>query len=409
MKISFARQIACVLLFLAATGCGMHQTSPRPTIPLVERIIGDTQSPEYQFLSRYDASDPRGDIVLLDTPERCFRLSERLVRCDVRDNGDGAALSDLLPDFAGERITTLIDLQYTPYSRFVLADNGDALREVTVRAALAAVDTACCLGPFDHEKRSSKPSAKLLVISSPYMAAYGGFDVDTLFRATGANVPVISAPATMMTHVMDARGKSVNLGILSDSLTARSGAYQVVFDEVRRQRGDAISTLTTFVLPGEAVPDSLAQPVADRSEDLFMRILDQYSKSGRSLALDALVVDGYTVTADTLRTLYREILNQPSDENAFYRKMLSKDFEIIDGPRVVTDACYRYLRDHNLFTHNIAYPLAAAFITSPEAKGYMLMDFDVNALPLEMINELRADAPETFKMYVQDQYHARRN
>ena len=80
--------------------------------------------------------------------------------------------------------------------------------------------------------------------------------------------------------------------------------------------------------------------------------------------------------------------------------MLAKDFDIIDGARVVTDACYRYLREHNLFTHNIAYPIAAAFITSPEAKGYMLMDFDINALPMEITEELQADAPETYKMYV---------
>ena len=409
MKISFARQIACVLLFLAATGCGMLQTSPRPTIPLVERIIGDTQSPEYQFLSRFDAGDPRGDIVLLDTPERCFRLSERLVRCDVRDNVDGFAASDLLPDFAGERITTLIDLLYTPYSRFVLADNGDALREVTVRAALAAVDTACCLGPFDHEKRSSKPSAKLLVISSPYMAAFGGFDVDTLFRSTGAFVPVISAPVTMMTQVMEARGRAVNMGVLSDSLTALSGCYQILFDDLCRQRGDEVSSLSAFALPDHAASDSLAVSPVDMPSDPFKRILDQYAKTGKATALDVLIVDTYSVSADTLRALYRQILNQPSDENAYYRKMLAKDFDIIDGARVVTDACYRYLREHNLFTHNIAYPIAAAFITSPEAKGYMLMDFDVNALPLEMTQELQADAPETFKMYVQDQYHARRN
>ena len=73
------------------------------------------------------------------------------------------------------------------------------------------------------------------------------------------------------------------------------------------------------------------------------------------------------------------------------------------------NACYRYLREKNLFTHNIAYPVASAFITSPEAKGYMLADFDINTLPVEMIECLQGVAPTTYKMYVQDQYHARGN
>ncbi len=75
----------------------------------------------------------------------------------------------------------------------------------------------------------------------------------------------------------------------------------------------------------------------------------------------------------------------------------------------MTDACYRYLREKNLFTHNIVYPIASALVTSPEAKGYMLMDFDLNSLPADMIDRLQVLAPATYKQYVQDQYHARGN
>ena len=159
MKGTFTRLTVLVVLLSSLAGCKMGQAPSRPTIPLVERIIGDTQSPEYKYLSRFDAGDSHGDIVLIDAPERAFALSERLVLCDDHENVDGSAQADQLPDFAGERITTLVDLLYTPYDRFVAAGNGDALREVTVRAAIAAVDTACCLGPFDHENRSWKPAA----------------------------------------------------------------------------------------------------------------------------------------------------------------------------------------------------------------------------------------------------------
>ena len=409
MKIRFSRLPLLVLPFLLA-GCVMHTGSPRPTIPLVERIINDTQSPEYKFLSRYDASDSRGDIVILDAPARALALSERLVACDDRDNVDGKPAPDQLPDFAGERIVTILDIVYPPYARFVEADNANALREVTVRAAINAVDTACCLGPFDHERRTSKPSAKLLILSSPYMAAFGGFDIDTLFRSTGAFVPVISVPEAQMACVLDGRSGAVNIGILSDPQTAQSGVYQTVFKELARKRQDTYSTVTALSVPLEAAAsDSSALSVVDPLQDGLKQILDEYSRAGKTGPLSALVVDDYGVCVDSLRSSYRRILNRPSEENAFYRKMLAKDFEILDGARIVTDACYRLLREKNLFTHNIAYPVAAAYITSPEAPSYMLMDFELSSLPAELMDEMQRTAPITSRLYVQDQYHTRGN
>ena len=407
MKTKFQLLLAFLFLLPVLPGCRMYQSSPRPTIPLVERVINDHQCAEHQLLAGFDAKNPHGDIVLLDTPERCFYLSERFVTCDERDNVDGHATVDLLPDFAGERITSVIDLLYTPYDRFVTADNASALREVTVRAALSAVDTACCLGPFDHERRSRKPAAKLIILSSPYMAANGGFDLDTLFRSTGASVPVLSAPEVMFSRVKKTHPGAVNIGVLSDSLTTACGVYQAVFKDWCRKAGDSYSTLFAFSMPEDA--DSLSLSAADLSSDAFKQILDQYSRAGKSSALTALVVDEHSVCIDSLRASYQRILSRPSDENAFYRKMLAKDFEFIDGARALTDACYQYLRENNLFTHNISYPVAAAYVTSPEAKGYLLMDFDVNVLPVEMTDNLQRTAPATFKMYVQDQYHARGN
>ena len=409
MQGTFTRMTVLVVFLSVLAGCRMHQAAPRPTIPLVERIISDVQSPEHQFLVAFDATAPHGDIVLLDTPERCFYLSERFIACDDRDNVDGSPAQDYLPDFAGERITSILDIVYAPYDGFIAAGNGDALREITVRAAVSAMDTVCSLGPFDHERKSRKPSAKLLLITSPYMAAYGGFDVDTLFRSTAGAVPVLSGPEVMLSRVMDAREGASNIGVLSDSATVRSGAYQVVFKELCRKRGDTYSTLSALVVPGEVSSDSLALSAAAMPSDAFKLILDQYARSGRPAALSALVVDDFRFPIDSLRASYGRILSHPSEENAFYRKMLSKDFEFIDGAKAVTDACYRYLREKNLFTHNIVYPIASALVTSPEAKGYMLMDFDLNSLPADMIDRLQVLAPATYKQYVQDQYHARGN
>ena len=409
MKVKFVSVALCLSLLAFLPGCRMRTSDPRPTIPLVERVINDVQSREHQFLLGYDPRDPRGDIVLLDSPERCFFFSECLVTADDKDNVDGSTAPDLLPDFAGERITSVIDLLYPSYASFLAADNAPALREVTVRAALSAVDTACCLGPFDHEKRSVKPSAKLLVITSPYMAAYGGFDVDTLFRSLTGNSPVLNIPEVMMERVMDKRDGAVSIGILTDSLTASSGVYQSIFAELASRRGEGYSSVHALYLPAEAASDSLSLSAAGMQPDALKMILDQYSRSGKTQALTTLYVDDRRVSLDSLQASDARILSHPSEENAFYRKMLAKDFEMTDGARVVTDACYQYLRDNNLFTHNISYPVAAAFITSPESNEYMLMDFDPHALTLEMLEKMQEIAPVTYKLYVQDQSHARGN
>ena len=406
MRIHFVSLTVCAVLLSAVGGCRMHPETGRPTIPAVERILGDPDCREAKILAAFDPRNTQGDIVLIDNPERCFTLSEALVKCDARDNIDGTPGPDYLPDFAGERITTLIDLQYPPYSRFLEAENVDALREVTVRAVLSAVDTACCLGPYDHEFRSSKPAAKLLVISSPYLTAYGGFDIDTLFRSSGVRVPVVSATEVMMQRALSSREGAVLFGMLSDRTTAASGVYEKVFRDLARKRGDPISRVFSFSIPGK---EEAADSLSDAQPDLLKRALDQFSRSGESRALNALVVDDASVSVEDLRSSYAGILNSPSEENAYYRKLISRDFVIIDGLAAVTDACYAFLRENNLFTHNIAYPDAKAYITSPEGGIFTLMDFELGDIPAEMIDLLENLAPKTLSLYVQDQHKARGN
>ena len=408
MRINFVSLTVCAVLLTAVGGCRMHTETGHATIPVVERILGDPECREARILASFDPRNTQGDIILIDSPERSFILSEALVNCDARDNIDGKPGPDQLPDFAGERITTLIDLLYPPYNRFFESDNLDALREIAVRAVISAVDTACCLGPYDHEFRSSKPAAKLLVLSSPYLVAYGGFDVDTLFRASGIRVPVVSAPVVMMERALSMHEGAVLFGMLSDGATAKSGVYQEIFKDLARKRGDAVSRVFSFNVDeedGTSALDTLTAP----QPDLLKRVLDQFARSGESRALNALVVDDASVSVEGLRASYNSILYSPSEENAYYRKMVSKDFAIIDGLAAVTDACYDFLRGNNLFTHNIAYPDADAYVTSPEGGGFTLMDFDFNDIPVEMATLMGKLAPKTKRLYVQDQHKARGN
>ena len=71
------------------------------------------------------------------------------------------------------------------------------LREAVVRMSLAALDTVYNRNVFDHENLLSKKRAKMLVLASPYLARYGARDLQALFDAAKADIPVISVPGAL--------------------------------------------------------------------------------------------------------------------------------------------------------------------------------------------------------------------
>ena len=390
------RRILFLFLAVAAlVSCGMGQVPGRRAVKYVEDILSDPESRIHSLVEGFDKRNNHADIVLIDSPERCFILGEKMVSYDMHDNFDASPAQDHLPDFSGERITSLVDIVFSPYDRFVSAGNHDALREVTAKAAVAALDTVCCLGPYDHEFKSRKPTAKLLVMSSPYMAAFGQFDVDTLFSAIGADVPVVCAAREAVEHVFSTHSGAVIMGFISDSLAMSSAVYGEVFRSVAESRHDPVSRCV--------------QVPFDGSKDPLRAFLDGYSKSGVNAPLSAVVADDFSICADSLRASLSTLLGGSSEESAFYRKLLAKDFEIVDCSEIVIEACYKIMRNRNLFTHNISYPVADAFMTSPEENDYVLIDFDVASLPDPLADILAATAPKTTRMYVQDQYYARGN
>lgn len=405
------RGLKIALMLLAAVllsgGCRMRQAAPRPAAQPAARVIAEPQGRLFGLLSSFDPADTKGVITILDEPARCFALSERLVKGDDFDNVDAAQVQDLLPDFAGETISAIIDLKYTPYSRFTEAQNIDALREVAANSFIAAVDTVCCLGPYDHDARSWKPSSKLVVVSSPYFCAYGAFDIDTLLQVTGSKLPVIMAQELMIEQVLDAHDGPVRMAFAAAPEAASSGVYARIFKEVSGRRGDKASMMATLLPnPKKSFTDSLSAPTVP---DAFKTYLDAYDASEVRGQLDVLIVDDFSVDVQALRESYREILSSPSEENAWYRKMLSRNFEIVDGAALISRACYTTLRNRNTFTHNISYPTASAWITSPETTGYSIMDYDVSELPEDVSELLERLSPKTARLYVQDQYNPRGN
>jgi len=173
---------SAMLIFLAGSiSCSRKVEIGPDTIPFVNDLLTESL-PELMDLASA-AGQKSGPIVVVGQPEECFALSEEFIGSDVFDNIDGHQVCDSLPDFAGERVVALLDYANAPYDSVLLRDGGkDILREITVRCALAAIDTTI--------------GCKALVLSSPVMHEYGSRDVIDLFQRIGCNVPVFSSADT---------------------------------------------------------------------------------------------------------------------------------------------------------------------------------------------------------------------
>ena len=71
-----------------------------------------------------------------------------------------------------------------------------------------------------------------------------------------------------------------------------------------------------------------------------------------------------------------------------------------------TQACYRILRERNLFTHNIAYPVARILMTVESLINppFSAVNFEDNLVPDSFTDTVGVFAPNTFVSYVQNKH-----
>lgn len=392
--------IAPVIALAVFSSCRSRQTVSRPPIALVDSILANPHSRDYGIISSASAFGQNSDIAIIDAPDRCLLLSESFMSADFHDNVNGAEASDGLPDFAGESIVSVMDDRYTPYGQY-LGGREDQLREIAVRSFIATLDTVCSLAAFDMEGRSRKPSAKAVILSSSVMSACGRYDLDTLLAGVGVDVPVFSPVNSMLGQALSGVNSSVNVVVIASSEVIASGAYQSAFSDMMSPKGDTLSRCVLFTEPVSARDTS-----ETASEiDLFRSVADSCRLSGLS-HVNALLIDDYSVSVSRIWSQYQSVLSSDEESDMVRRQLFDRDFKIIDPRKSVVCDCYRALRQKNSFTHNIAYPTASAYITSPDSDVFTLMDFDEASLP-DGVHALMLDmAPKTHKSYVQNQHFA---
>lgn len=351
---------AVILSVLCAVSCRDTVQSGRRTIPFVEELIRQDGA-GFSLVSGFDPKESKGTIAIVGPESRNAVLAERFLKGDCFDNIDGSRNPDLLPDFSGEVIDFIDDMSVA-YDSLYSADE-TALRTLTVKNFLAALDTSFSLGSFDSERLRTREASKIVVFSSPFSALCGAFDVDTLCIAGGKSIPVVYPSRAAFDEQFDREIAHEHIVVVTDSATVSSGVYPRLFDEMAKERG---------VLGCGCIAVSLDSTAS------FPSLINRYKAAGGNMPFSAVLVDDPTVSADALMESLDEVLTVQTGANLNRRKLLADDITILDMDKYATEKCYGILRKNNIFTHNISYPVAGYYlmVNADDGDGQRLVERD---------------------------------
>ena len=347
------RRIFLLLLLLLPAACKREVVETRPTIPLVREILAEKSGPRAALL-RDRRPQPQADITLIGGEFACDLLAEQLSNRDLRDNVDGRRTPDGLPDFAGETFALIED--EAPYAAYLEADEPEELRRQVVFRVLSALDTVVHISPYDLDGLAVKPSTKMIVLADPFLMEYGGFDVDTLFRSSGCEVPVVCPVESMIDRAFEQGGRwDLSVGILCDPQFDSTGIYERIFARKAAELGSRGAACVAFGLaPGDSV---------------LHRFLQRYIAEGNTRPLDAILIDNLSVDPESLKTELAEIVSVMNEASMTLGRQIARNFFFLNTYDEVADRCYAFLRENNLFTHNIAKPQVSIYkpVRKPEA------------------------------------------
>lgn len=344
----------CLLALLTLpAACRRQVVETRPTIPLVREILADKNGPGMQLL-RDLRPMPASDIAVIGSDFACDRLAEQFCFRDLQDNVDARFVADGLPDFAGETFECIGDS--LDYQSFVSSGQTEELRRQTVMRVLAALDTVVHISPYDLDGLASKASAKMVILADPFLTEYGGFDVDTLLSTAGCSVPVVRPVELMIDRAFEEGGRwDLSVGIICDPRLDGSGIYEKIFARKAAERGAKGATCVAFGM-------------ADR-DSLLHRFLRRYRDAGNARPLDAILIDDLSVQPDSLKLELAEIVSVMNESSMTYGRLVSRNFVFLNTFDAVAERCYSFLRENNLFTHNIAQPQVSIYrpVRKPES------------------------------------------
>lgn len=349
--------IYLLAVLCAAVSCHSHDDGAWHSVALAGSIAADQNCAERVLLSAPVSSD--GEIYIAGSPLQVRAAQEAFLSADSFDNARGRSWGDGLRDFAGETFSCIKDGVFSPYSKFIENGKEDALRELSVRYALAALDTLANVSIYDLEGNAPKTKAKMLVLADPWLCEYGKKDIDYLFSATGCKVPVISVQQALFDAALGGEVKSFNIGLICEPEYEGRGIYPAIFAE-RVKAHDVV---------GARFFESSAANLAE--------FLDIYAASGATAPLDAILIDSPSVDPASVAEELRAMKDFSREESMNYGKLVSDGMRIFSSSEEAIKSCYSVLRSENLFTHRIAQPQTRNYSVestgTPEGVEFLLI------------------------------------
>lgn len=332
-------------VLLALSACQPRKVVVRDTIPYVKQLAVDTAG-TFSLVRSYLSAGTRGSIAIIGEPESSLSLAAAFEKADRVDNIDGKPSPDRLPDFAGESFDVVMDLYNAPYLRLAVS-SPDSLREVAVRNVVMAVDTVAYASALEPGTRLIKSKAKVFVLASSLLVECGQFDVDTLFKMAQRE-PLVITPVDAMLESAERAGCQ-RVAVWAPAPVKAS------YEEAARKTGLEVTFVPTSGSP--------------LLRTAFREMLRQYREARPDGVLDAVLVDSFTADMDDLSAELEHIRRQITEEDMSFDRLLAPHFRFIEPNGSLTDACYRLLRERNLFTHDIAYPAVRYFRTEENRDG----------------------------------------
>ena len=322
------------------------------SVKYVQDIVADTASLQYTRVKMAGMDGAGGSLTVFGPSSESFFMAEKLLNSDDFDNVDGRALPDGLPDFAGETVAVISDLANEPYSGYILNSNEDFLREAAVRSIIDALDTAVLVSQYDRSLSERKTGAKIVVLSSSYLSAYGYYDIASLLRAARQHIKVISPAHAMFDYAVRRHGDAPELAVWTSHEIDSAGIYPIVTSQLSSDYPEMKCEVLCPSGDGDL-------------QDRIISFLRMYKASGNAGELDAAIVDDIPLRASELNSALEGMWDNVEDSLIVYRSLLAGDFEFIDAGTAVVSACIREMRAANLFTHRILYPQAEFYMTVP--------------------------------------------
>lgn len=349
------KRLTALLIILSPTfavSCLNRGASDPLSVKYVNTILSDTTSAGFARLKTAGCDGKSGSICIFGPADETFVMAEKFLTCDDYDNVTGRRIPDGLPDFAGECIAVVSDIANAPYQGYIDLSNEEYLRESTVKCYIHGIDSLCALSQYDRENSVRKRSAKVFVLSSPYLSAYGYRDIQAAVNATGGKVKVISPIHSMFDAAVRRHGNDASIAVWTTS--ERLGA------------GICSSVLSGLADNYPAMTYEILCPVHEGDvKERIMSFLRLYKASGQNSGLDAVLVDDMPLSATELNAGMKDIIENGDDSLFVYTSLLAEGFEFIGAGEAVAGECIRYLRESNQFTHKVAYPSAEFYTIAP--------------------------------------------